>query len=630
MQKFIILAFTCLLISCTQHYSPEIETVLKQAGNNRSELEQVLKHYSKTPADSLKLKAAEFLIVNMPDKYSEYYDAPWNDVTTVFLRWSSSSDIQKVLDTYGIGEPVVRDDVKYITADYLINNIELSFKVWQEQPWGKHISFDAFCEEILPYRVDNEPLENWRGKVLASFADINRSFKEQPYLTTVEACCIINDLLPRFKMDRDFSSMNYSMTMATARGSCDEQTNLAIFVMRALGIPVTKDFTPKWPNRNVGHSWNTVTDSIGRHITFMGAETNPGYFGARLLKGKIYRRTFAIWNDITDKNNSPSVFMDFNGIDVTAEYEETINVEIPVKYQPNNNSQYAYLSIPGVGRWNIVGWGAVNNNTIHFGALGKNLLYLPVYSENESEIPANYPFWLDEEGVVKILEPDTIHLQDAKLLGVAPSRNDRWRARMLNGVFEGANMSDFSDAQVLHIIKEPQTFNTAKITNPNKFRYIRYVSPNNGLCDVAEIKFFGKSLKELKGTIISSPHQSVHEVYMMTPEKAFDNDILTFFEADKDNDGWIGMDLNEKQQITEIHYMPRNDGDGIIKGNVYELYYWKNKNWQLLGKRTATEYDVLSCQMPSNALFYICNVSMKKDDYCAFIIKDGVQKWLRK
>jgi hypothetical protein len=631
--KHLSILLLIFFYACSSHYSSEIEAILNYAGNNRSELTQVLNHYSKNSADSLKLKAAEFLIVNMPGKYSKYYDAPWNDVATVFLRWTSSSDKQKVLAAYGLGEPVIREDLKHITAEYLINNIELAFKVWREQPWGKYISFDTFCEEILPYRADHEPLENWREKVLASFADVNRSFQEQPGITAVEACAKINDLLPRFKVDKDFHSMNYSMLMATARGPCDEQANLAVFVMRALGIPVAKDFTPKWPNRNVGHEWNAVPDSSDRHFSFMSAETNPGHVGKfTLLKGKIYRHTFAIRNDIkTDKDNIPPLFRKFNATDVTAEYDETATVEIPVKYQPGNNTGYAYLSIPGLSKWNIIGWGSMTkNNTIHYGALTKNLLYLPVYYENESETPANYPFWLDEKGTIQILEPDTSHLQDAQLLGIAPTRNSIWRTRMYNGVFEGANKPDFSDAQVLHVIKEVNSFNTVKITNSNKYRYIRYVSPDNGSCNVAEIKFFGKSHEELKGAIISTPHESVHEVYVMTPDKAFDNDILTFFEANTKNGGWIGMDLDEKQAITEIHYMPRNDGDGINKGNVYELYYWENKHWQLLGRQTATEYDKLSCQLPSNALFYINNKTMKKEDYCAFIIQNGIQKWLRK
>jgi hypothetical protein len=44
-----------------------LETVLEYAGNNRPELEKVLQHYRN---DSLRLKAAVFLIENMPGHYS--------------------------------------------------------------------------------------------------------------------------------------------------------------------------------------------------------------------------------------------------------------------------------------------------------------------------------------------------------------------------------------------------------------------------------------------------------------------------------------------------------------------------------------------------------------------------------
>jgi hypothetical protein len=274
--KTVVLLFiaSCLCLSCAGRYSQEVEEVLRQSGGNRSELEKVLKHYRRIPADSLKLRAAEFLIVNMPGKYSEYYDAPWNDVATVHLRWTSSSDKRRVLDAYKLGEPVVLEDIKCITAEYLINNIELSFKVWRERPWGKHIPFDAFCEEILPYRVDVEPLENWREKALASFADLD-TVLNKPSMTVVEACSMVNDLLPRFRIDRDFPAMNFSQLMTSARGRCDDASALAIFSMRALGIPVTYEFKPRWVNIANGHSWNAVRDSTGKHISFMGADINP-------------------------------------------------------------------------------------------------------------------------------------------------------------------------------------------------------------------------------------------------------------------------------------------------------------------------------------------------------------------
>lgn len=41
-------------------------------------------------------------------------------------------------------------DAKVITATYLIENIDYSFKVWEQRPWGKYISFDDFCEFLLP------------------------------------------------------------------------------------------------------------------------------------------------------------------------------------------------------------------------------------------------------------------------------------------------------------------------------------------------------------------------------------------------------------------------------------------------------------------------------------------------
>ena len=43
-----------------------LEVALQSAENNRKELEKVLCHYQKNPADSLKYKAACFLIENMP------------------------------------------------------------------------------------------------------------------------------------------------------------------------------------------------------------------------------------------------------------------------------------------------------------------------------------------------------------------------------------------------------------------------------------------------------------------------------------------------------------------------------------------------------------------------------------
>ena len=58
--------FVILLSACTNGVS-HLDIALQQAKHNKAELEKVLKHFKH---DSLKYRAACFLIENMPGKYS--------------------------------------------------------------------------------------------------------------------------------------------------------------------------------------------------------------------------------------------------------------------------------------------------------------------------------------------------------------------------------------------------------------------------------------------------------------------------------------------------------------------------------------------------------------------------------
>ena len=58
-------------------------------------------------------------------------------------------------------KPVIALDARTLTADYLIRNIDEALAVW-DRPWNRHLSFNEFCEWILPYRVSGEVPEEWR------------------------------------------------------------------------------------------------------------------------------------------------------------------------------------------------------------------------------------------------------------------------------------------------------------------------------------------------------------------------------------------------------------------------------------------------------------------------------------
>jgi fibronectin type 3 domain-containing protein len=69
-----------------------------------------------------------------------------------------------------------------------------------------------------------------------------------------------------------------------------------------------------------------------------------------------------------------------------------------------------------------------------------------------------------------------------------------YESRMVGGIFQGANQADFSDAVTLYTVTaQPPSgvFTSVSLTNTSAFRYVRYLSPNGGYGNVAELEFYG-------------------------------------------------------------------------------------------------------------------------------------------
>jgi hypothetical protein len=532
----IFLLLINLLYACS-NYPPDIEAVLKQAGSNRGELEKVMKHYSRNPADSLKLRAAKFLIANMTGKYSEYYDAPWNDIAAACLRRTSAADKQRLQEAYILRQPIVKEDVKHISAAYLINNIELAFEVWQKRPWGKHIPFDDFCEDILPYRLETEQLENWREKALATFSDLENDLN-RPDMTAEKACEIVNNALPRFRIDKDFPFMNFSQLMATTRGQCDDIAALEVFSMRALGIPVTFEYSPRWIDAPNAHCWNTVRSESGKHIRFMYNQISE--------PSKVYRLMYALQPSIqTTENNIPHLLKTGRNMkDVTAEYANVADVTLPLLYPADSTNGYVYLAIGNKREWYPIAWTTANGQKAHFNAMRKNMLYIPVYYADEIQIPAGAPFWIDNNGNTLNFSCDTRSNEDTLIVfhEIMPSGNI-FKSLLKQGVFEGANKPDFSDAKIIHTITEiPEpSYNEVALPATANYRYLRYKAPKNSRCQMAEIAFYNAKNEILDGNIIGT--QGAWKNSDKTIDKVFDNDISTYYEAAEDG-SWVGLDRN--------------------------------------------------------------------------------------
>ena len=76
----------------------------------------------------------------------------------------------------------------------------------------------------------------------------------------------------------------------------------------------------------------------------------------------------------------------------------------------------------------------------------------------------------------------------------SPRNDSHGEARVVLGVFEGANSPDFMDALPLYIITERGTIgqmSEADVHCSRGFRYVRYVGPSDARCNIAELAFYG-------------------------------------------------------------------------------------------------------------------------------------------
>jgi hypothetical protein len=86
---------------------------------------------------------------------------------------------------------------------------------------------------------------------------------------------------------------------------------------------------------------------------------------------------------------------------------------------------------------------------------------------------------------------------------------DGFASRMTGGNFQGCNVADFSSGVVtlFTIGSQPLEGTTTiqNVSNANAFRYVRYLGPNNGYCNAAEIQFYGALPPVAPANVTASP-----------------------------------------------------------------------------------------------------------------------------
>ena len=636
-------------------FPPGVRNALTLAEDNRKELEKVLDHYSRKPEDSLKFRAACFLIENMPD-YGYYEGDLMDRYLPIYQELATSGkDPQAVLDffvrRYG---PFSRQrveqkqDIREIKASLLINHIEWSFKVWQEQPWGKNVSFDDFCEYILPYRIGDERPTEWRQKFYEKYNPLLNPYRalaeaEDPLF----AARIVLDSLSRGEKHfttilPDLPHIGPELCARWRTGSCRELTDLTVYVLRSLGIPCGVDFMPVHARGNAGHFWtfildihrNTYTsDYLDAGIGILRAEDN------RHFTSKIYRTMFGLnqplYRQLRSLSRSvPPFFSDPHFTDVTGLYTgrnpvRSVLVPDSAWYDRHADLSVVYLCVSQRQGWVPVAWTRYDRKQTRFENVKSDVVFrVACWKEGRLEF---------QTGPLQVAGLDRkVHRIEAKerqdtvcLLSKYEIYDSEGFTRlMVNGVFEGSNDPGFKAPDTLAVIPEPPVRLKSVLypVSGKKYRYIRYKGPKDSHCDVAEIWFFeNKQDREAcSGKVIGTPdNDPVSDRNEYT--KAFDGDPYTSFHYQQANGGWTGLDFGRAVSVSKIIYVPRNRDNFIREGDVYELYYL-DKEWISLGTKIAGADSLVYPHVPSGALLYLKNHTRGHDERI-FTYENGKQVW---
>lgn len=619
-----------LLVSCVR--SSRLDYSLNFAGSNRWELERVLKHYTDS---GLKYQAACFLIENMPfyHTYKGWQIDSLKEIkkksivggrisNQLIEQWSifSFTNLPKVYDAH------------IIKAELLINNIDLAFQIWEKRPWGQYYSFEDFCEYILPYRILDEPLEEWREIYYNKYAFLLDSVYQGN--DVVEAAKVIAKHLKEegFANRTDFNLPHLgSLYLFENRvGYCRENCDIVIYVMRSLGIPVATDKYIVSPTYNSRHFWSAIIDTTGLAVSFNYTENEMrrGVHDDR-KKGKIYRDYFGVqkeeYKGLYDDPEIPILFKTPFMKDVSNQYFPYTEVEVALDCK--SKERFVYLSIFSNRTFVPIDIAEVRNGKAIFVNVEEELIYQPVYCKRNSVIPAGFPFMLKDNKTWNFI-PDTLQRGNVHLTRKYPMRNNlRFLETAVGVKIEGANFQDFRDAQLLHQVIDTPKVNYNIITPTSKLprRYVKYTAPKKEKIELAELAFFGDTLtKEQYFPIKIYSQQQLSTVHQSTLKLIVDNDWASFYRSEFTGESLI-VDFGESKRIEQIILIPRNDDNFIHLGDEYELFYQNGtKGWVSLGKKVAEKSYLEYFNVPQNALFWLCNHTRGKEER-SFYYKNNTQ-----
>lgn len=605
-----------LIVGCSP---TPLEKALKLSGSNRQELEKVLDYFS-SKEDYLKMKAAQYLIENMTGHYTfegEILENYYNYIDSNFSKYSCyyryylktiplrDSEIPTKLD--------YKDDLQNISSDFLISHIDNMFKQKARIPWLREMKFEDFCEYVLPYRIDNEPMKLAKtfaydkefqidDSILHYYDNLkyNVGMAMQYIVEKTESYC---DADPFAKIIFNGEIMDFPL-------KCFENCFYAWQRCKVHYIPVAYDFIPFHANKNNGHAWLCAIDNKFHNSKLSSFQPERA--------ARIYRYTYSRQPMPEPKNGEyvPWLFSSPFQRNVTSYYLPVSDIIVPLTRKRIIKNQYAYLSVFNNKQWEAIAFAKIKKDKVVFTEMGRGIVYLPVIYNNAAKpVAINYPFVLGLDGTVRVLEPNVSKFQNITITRKYPTSSHLISSdlNIIGGRIEASNSSDFQNCDTLATIESLSflKYKELVIDTSKTYRYWRLKLADNNTVFISELEWWCNDNEICGNYLLRGTARDI--------ELVSDKNPLSFSGI---ND-WIGIDCMTPINISKIRYLLRNDANNIFEQSEYELFYFSLNGWISLGRKVADSSCLLFNNVPSNALFWLKNLNTGVEERIFTIENDG-------
>ncbi|WP_246369966.1 transglutaminase domain-containing protein [Saccharibacillus deserti] len=143
------------------------------------------------------------------------------------------------------------NDLADYDGELFLTHVRQALRMREDMPWGASVPDDLFLHYVLPPRINNERIENYRDEIAGELRDRVRALSMSDAVLETNYWCYEKATYT----GSDARTISPLGMIRSAKGRCGEESTLATAALRSIGIPARQCYTPRWAHVDDNHAW---------------------------------------------------------------------------------------------------------------------------------------------------------------------------------------------------------------------------------------------------------------------------------------------------------------------------------------------------------------------------------------